>query len=221
MVTDKSVDYQYSISVDGENQIVSRTAKPSKITKSISGENVSSYNSLLKNLSESVSAIRITNTSEYDLLFKVTGNNTLTNLQPIDYIRYSPHKYSSRQNLEIDEKSYTYFSANPRPVEFNLEGPIYLKIISRLLFDDTINSSYEYRYILLIDDMEFSEYREKAHKSLKAFLKNEEEVIPSTGDVNIVKIPDGLHKISIVAPDTNRDIIFRLFISKSAVEMSL
>ena len=130
LVTDKSVDYQYSISVDGENQIVSRTAKPSKITKSISGENVSSYNSLLKNLSESVSAIRITNTSEYDLLFKVTGNNTLTNLQPIDYIRYSPHNFSSRKNLEIDEKSYTYFSANPRPVEFNLEGPIYLKIIS-------------------------------------------------------------------------------------------
>jgi hypothetical protein len=221
MVTDKIIDYQYMISIDGDSKTVDRTTKPSAITKSISGEKVSSYNSFLKELTKAVSSIRITNTSEYDLLFKIFGNNTLTNLQPIDYIRYSPHKFNSRVNLEIDEKTYTYFSANPRPIEFNLEGPIYLKIISRLLFDDTINSSYEYRYILLIDDVEYSEYREKAHKSLKALLKNEEEIIPSTGDVNIVKIPDGSHKISIVAPDINRDIIFRLFISKSAVEMSL
>jgi hypothetical protein len=221
LITDRTIDYQYSISVNGRNQVVQRTARPSKITKSISGEKVSSYNSFLKGLSNEISSIRITNTSDYDLLFKVTGNNTLANLQPIDYIRYSPYKFNSRVNLEIDDKTYTYFTANPQSIEFNLEGPIYLKVISRLLFDDTINSSYDYRYILLLDDIMYSEYKETAHKSLKALLKEDDSVIPSTGDVNIVKIPDGLHKITIKAPDINREVLFRLFISKSAVEMSL
>ncbi len=221
LILDKQQDYSYKIAINGNEQIINRIAKPSKITKSISGEKVSAYNSCLKKISDNISTVEITNISDYDLLIKVVGNNTIKNLQPIDYIRYSPAVYNNRINLEIDEKIYTYFSSNPRDIEFTLEGPIYLKIISRLLFDNIVTPSYNYRFQLFLDDLKFAEYREKAHKSSKAILPDDVFIVPSTGDINIVKIPDGLHRIRIVDPDINRDLIFRLFISKSAVEISL
>ena len=68
LITGKEIDYQYSITINGEDQIVRRTAKPSGITKSFSGETVSSFNSFRKGLSKDVSSIKIVNTSDYDLV---------------------------------------------------------------------------------------------------------------------------------------------------------
>ena len=94
-----------------------------------------------------------------------------------------------------------------------------MKIISRILFDTNYITNLGYRY-QVFDKREFlTEFIEKAYKSKSGWIRNEPDIIPSTGDVNIIKLPAGIHHISIENKDKNKELIFRFYINKASVEI--
>ncbi len=94
-----------------------------------------------------------------------------------------------------------------------------LKIISRMLFDTNYINNSGYRYRVSDNREYFAEFTEKAYKSKKNWIKNEPDIIPSTGDVNIIKLTAGIHHITIEDRDDNKDLIFRFYINKASVEI--
>ncbi len=119
----------------------------------------------------------------------------------------------------INDKEYTYYIPKSREIRLLLEGPVLLKIISRLVFDNLIVKKYNYRFELYDNEELLTIFQEEAHKSAKAVFVDYKDKMPSSGDVNIIKFSKGIHHITIKDCDANRELIFRLYINKSAIKL--
>jgi len=219
MHNNSAIDYQYKVRIENEELILDKSAKFSESSRGVNGENISSYNKYVTKIYKGKVNLSITNISQNDLIFKISGNNIITSNKEIDYIRYTPNFYGDVKTLVLDEKEYTYYVPKSDKIQLTLEGPIVLKIISRMLFDTNYinNSGYLFR---VFDNREFfAEFTEEAYKSKRNWIKNEPDLIPSTGDVNIIKLPAGVHHISIENKDKNKNLIFRFYINKASVEI--
>lgn len=211
-------DYEYSLQQGDEIKRISKPIKKSKVTRGIGGEEVSAYNNLKIAMQNDIEKYYFSNISSFPILLKLNADQANQSNPDIEYIRYTPDKYCSEKVLLIGDKAYTYYSTNS-DIEITLEGPVVLKIISRLLFDSNFVNKKYYEYQVIDNGELISKFTEDAYKSEKSILKNEEDIIPSTGDVNIVKFGKGIHHIKIKDGAVNRDIIFRFYISKSSVEL--
>ncbi len=216
---DSSLNYQYKVKIGNEELILDKSAKLSESSRGVNGESISTYNKYATKIYEEKVNFSITNISQNDLVFKISGNNVVTSNQEIDYIRFTPDFYGDVKTLVLDEKEYTYYTPKADKIQLTLEGPIVLKIISRMLFDTNYINNSGYRYSVLDNRELFAEFTEKAYKSKRNWVKNEPDMIPSTGDVNIIKLPAGIHNICIEDKDKNKDLIFRFFINKASVEI--
>ncbi|MEA2095095.1 MAG: hypothetical protein U9P73_00180 [Candidatus Cloacimonadota bacterium] len=217
--TGSSIDYQYKIRIGNEELILDKSAALSKTSRGVNGENISSYNKYKTEIYEEKANFSITNISQNDLVFKISGNNIVTSNKEIDYIRYTPIFYGDVKTLVLKEKEYTYYAPKSGKIQLTLEGPIVLKIISRMLFDTNYinNSGYLFR---VFDNRDYlAEFIEGAYKSKGSWIENEPDLIPSTGDVNIIKLPAGIHHLSIENKDKNKELIFRFYINKASVEI--
>ena len=219
MYNESSINYQYKVRIGNEELILDKSAKLSDSSRGVNGENISSYNKYVTKIYERKVNFSITNISQNDLVFKISGSNIISSNKEIDYIRYTPNFYGDVKTLVLDEKEYTYYVPKSDKIQLTLEGPIVLKIISRMLFNTNYINNSGYRYRVFDNREFFAEFTEKAYKSKRNWVKNEPDIIPSTGDVNIIKFPVGIHHISIENKDTNRDLIFRFYINKASVEI--
>ena len=213
------LDYQYKLVIGAEERILDKSASLSKTSRGVNGERVSSYNKFSTNILNEKTSVEITNISQNDLVFKIIGSNIITSNKEIDYIRFTPIFYGDEKILVLDEKEYTYYTPKANKIHLTLEGPIVLKIISRMLFNTNFINNSGYRFKVFDNRVLFAEFSEKAYKSKKNWLKNESDITPSTGDVNIIKLPEGIHHITIEDNDNNRELIFRFYINKSSVEI--
>ena len=214
-----SLEYQYSLNRAGESKRVIKQAKESTVTRGIGGEIVSSYNKLALKVKNYNERFEIYNISGSKIIFKLNADIANTSNNAIEYIRFTPNYYEVEKVIQINDKTYTYYSSADQPMELTLEGPVVLKIISRLIFDSNFVNKKKYRYQVFDNDVLIAEFTEDAYKSKDAILVDDTNRIPSTGDVNIITLEKGIHKIKIKDGAINRDVILRLYISKSSVEI--
>ncbi len=212
-------DYQYSFRSNKEERIVNRSVgNLSTETRGLAGEQISQFNLFTYTSEEREERITIKNISEIPILFRLDADNIPSGRQRIGYVSYTPQKYGEIVTLKVNEDTYTYFRADDdNRVEFTLKGPIYVKIISRLVYDNPLVNSYSYRYNVYSNGELMTTYHETAFKSYAAYFPDNMEITPSSGDVNILEFPEGIHHIIIEDPDVNRDLIFNFYISKSAI----
>jgi len=219
ITNDSLLNYQYKVEIGNEEFILDKSAKLSGSSRGVNGESISSYNKYVTKIYEERVNFSITNISQNDLVFKISGDNVVTSNKEIDYIRYTPNFYGDVKTLVLDEKEYTYYTPKADKIQLTLEGPIVLKIISRMIFDTNYINNSGYRYRVLDNRELFAEFTEKTYKSKNSWIEDEPDIIPSTGDVNIIKLPAGIHHIIIEDKDKNRDLIFRFYINKASVEI--
>jgi len=214
-----SIKYNYKIKIGNEDIILNKSAELSEYSRGVNGESITSYNKYVTEIYEGKVNLSITNTSKYDLVYKVSSNKLTSSNKEIDYIRFTPNFYGDVKTLVLDEKEYTYYTTKSDKIQLTLEGPIVLKIISRMIFDTNYINNSGYKFSVLDNREPFAELTEQAYKSEKSWIKNEPDVIPSTGDVNIIKLPSGIHHICIEDKDKSKDLIFRFYINKASVEI--
>lgn len=215
----ETVQYNYQVQIAGEKINLEKSANASEISRGVNGEGITSYNKYATKILKGDEQISIKNTSRNNLVFKLSGKNIVSSNKEIDYIRFTPNFYGDVKTLLINEKEYTYYVPKSDKIQLTLEGPIVLKIISRMIFDTNYinNSGYLFR---VLDNREmFGEFTEKAYKSKNSWILNEQHLVPSTGDVNILKFSKGIHHITIENTDNNKDLIFRFYINKDSVEI--
>jgi hypothetical protein len=209
--------YEYNISASKYDKVLQKSIKYSSVTRGLGGEKVSAYNYITLPPESYEKKIQIKNISKMKMLVKVRSNKIRNSVNDVEFIRYSPSVYDDEVNVQIDDRTFTYHSANSKPIELTLEGPILLKIVSRVIFNDTVNKKKKYRYSVYDNDVLISEFNEESYKSKKAILNDDTSKTPSSGNTNIVRLDSGIHKLRIEDNDKSRKLMFRLYISRSSV----
>ncbi|HPR18665.1 MAG TPA: hypothetical protein PLD62_10520, partial [Candidatus Cloacimonadota bacterium] len=199
-------EYDYELTIDNKTEKIYKTCKLSDETKGIGGETISSYNKMALDLDNAAHTIKIRNISAHNLLFKFNADEANQSNNEIDYVRFTPDVYGTEEVLLIDDTAYTYYTMGEEGIQLTLEGPVVLKILSRYIFDSNIVNTNNYRFRVLDNDKLVNKFTESAFKSEKSILKNDETKIPSTGDVNIIKLDKGMHRIKIMNGSVNRDL---------------
>jgi hypothetical protein len=222
IMDDSSLSYSYSLQIGNSPPIkIDKSARKSSVSRGIAGEDISTYNKFTVELDSALQIIKIKNLSEKDFIVRLRGNNLSEPTPNISYVSFVPQKHGIEKTILIDEQEYTYYQASNEKIELTLEGPILLKIISRLVFPNSIEERYSYRYNLYDNGELICTVTENAYKSRKAVLQDEPEKAISTGDVNIIKLSEGIHHLVVEDCNQNRDIIFNFYINKGSIETEL
>ncbi|MCK4339490.1 MAG: hypothetical protein KAW87_05845, partial [Candidatus Cloacimonetes bacterium] len=198
------LNYKYLIIINNEERIIKKSTRVSTLSKGLHSEKISSFNKYLCKLDGNTNDIIIKNLSIQKLLIKIRGNTIKSKDTQIEFVAFSPQFYQDDKVLIIDEKEYTYYTPKSGEIKLILEGPVLLKIISRLVFGNHITKKYNYRFELYDNAELITTFQEEANKSAKAIFADYQNRTPSKGDVNIIKFSEGLHNIIIKDSDQNR-----------------
>jgi len=212
-----SKDYKYTITMnDSIRKIIKKKSGPSGVSKGLQGQTVSTYDKARVILGKNTKNITITNPTEYDILLKIINvNGSQKQEKEFEFVTFPIQNYGEKLVLNIEGEDYSYYSPGRESISFALQGPFELKIFSRVIFSpDEISGNKRYRFRLYDNDKLFSEFNEVAEKSSRASIYNIQDKIPSTADINLIKIDHGLHEIEIKNPDINREIIFGIYLNK-------
>jgi len=212
-----SRSYAYVLTYNTRNDTIHKTCKQSSITRGVNGQVVSTFNKSLISLQNSQNTIKVENISLEPILFKFGYNSPSNFSSQHEYIAYSPDVYSDEKVLVLNDKEYTYYEPKSNKIALDLEGPIYLKIISRVIFDTPATKKIDYQFDVFDNGRVFASFSEVGYKSSKSILTNNIEFIPSTGDVNILHFDKGTHHIEIMKASINHTVLFRFYINKTAV----
>ncbi len=215
----EKVEYDYDLEIGDEGERIRKNATRSSVTKGVSGEMISGYNRVKLDLNNLTRKITVTNLSSQTLLFKFNIDSPQQSGRSYEFVSITPDTSGSVETLLMDGREYDYYTLGEDGINLKLEGPIALKVISRYIFESTFINTNNYRFRIFDNGQLIERYTEEAYKSDKALLKSDETKIPSTGNVNIIELEEGMHEISIQNGSINRDVIFRLFISKSAIKI--
>jgi len=210
----KKTEYSYELIKPKSVKTVTRNSKQSKQTFGMNGEIISSFNKYKFKPAKDRYVYKIVNSSQNELLIKIKDDNT-RNLEKLEYTTFSPQEYSSEIVLEISGKEFTYYSGNSQNIEFLLEGPVYLKFVSRLLYDSGNEKQRNYTFSIFDNgtfktEKTISTYRSRKTKEISGTFKD-----VSKGDVQILRLEAGKHKIKFSTSD--KSLIFRFYISKKSI----
>lgn len=210
----KDDEYKYQLTINDKTGNITKYINKSKVSEAISGENVSTYSFYSYEFTLQKNVVKIKNISDYDLIFRIVTNESKEKTKNSKFVSITPNTYENEKYLQIGKKNYSYFSSNSGKLKFTLQGPITLKIISRLIFNNYITNTYNYRYKVFDNGKLLKDINEDAYKSKKALLKNDMKKIPSTGNVRKINLGEGIHNITIENIYVNRDLMFRFYVSK-------
>jgi hypothetical protein len=208
-------EYSYKAFYRGEEHLVTRSLRFSKVSRGVNGEKVTSWNSYRFDISAAQEKVVITNTTGHDLLVKVKqdGKKIIKKYQTEDrYIAYPPDTYDNLLEVVVKEKEYTYYQGNETGLALELEGPLNLKIINRLIIGKVDGLTFSWR--VLLDNQEILLVSDSLPFSQSCLIDSSSNV--TRGLVNILNIPKGKHNIQIIDEQPS-GILYRLYISKSAI----
>ncbi len=217
MINEKAT-YSYQLKTTNTKKEIKKKIKLSDISQGLNGEQVSAYNKIVVVPSVKQSNFQIKNTSSSQLLVRITSRELRNGARKIDYIKFSPQVYEDEIMIFIGGKSYTYFQPLQESIRLNLNGPVLLKIISRILMPADSTEKGEYYYQIFEKGEMQNQFFETARISKKASLDSEEDYFPTSGDTNIVYLEEGPHEFSLIC-EPGKNIIFRFYINKSSVEI--
>lgn len=210
--------YSYQLKTTGTKKEIKKKIKQSDISQGLHGERISAYNKIVFVPSEKQSNFQIKNTSSSLLLVRITSKELRNGTRKMDYIKFSPQAYEDEMMVLIGEKAYTYYQPRKRSIRLNLNGPVLLKIISRVLLPTGSVEKGEYYYQIFEKGEMLDQFFESAGISKKASLDSDENYFPTSGDTNIIYLEEGPHELTLIC-EPGKDVIFRFYINKSSVEI--
>ncbi|MBC8415808.1 MAG: hypothetical protein ISS80_06980 [Candidatus Cloacimonetes bacterium] len=215
---EEKIAYSYQLKTTGTKKDIKKKIKQSNTSQGLHGERISAYNKTIFVPSVKQSNFQIKNTSSSQLLVRITSKELRNDTRKMAYIKYSPQAYEDEIMIFIGGKSYTYYQPRKGSIQLNLNGPVLLKIISRILLPADSTGKNEYYYQIFEKGEMLNQFFETAGISKKASLDPEENYFPTSGDTNILYLEEGPHELSLVC-EPGRDVIFRFYINKSSVEI--
>lgn len=130
----------------------------------------------------------------------VTSRNV--DLRPVE--RVTPRRVKAGETI-VDY--YPLASGGEMSVE--LEGPGYLKVISRLDWNETMTASQKYTLKIFEDGLIKQSYVLKGNRSETATYLGKDDTVPAQGEVVFLEVPEGKHRYTVGFQETGREVNLR------------
>lgn len=221
IIIEKSTPKSYSYGLYQNKGVknIQKQVSISNTTYGLGGEKLSKYNNIKISLSKKDKDFTIKNTSAEAILVRIDSDQIKEKQSKIEYISFTPQQFEEEITLLSSKKEYTYYSCcnNGKNIIFRLNGPVYLKVLSRAVIENSINKRIGYGYEVFSNGKLVSKFSEKSNKSLVSRLKNKPESAVTTGDTNLIFFDKGIHEIELKITESDKKQIFRFFINKSSI----
>ena len=110
---------------------------------------------------------------------------------------FSPNEIELKENLFYEQNEREYFVLYKSNLNYEIEGPIRLELISRRAIPEKSKRKYEFGYEIFLNDTEPIEVRHKKYKKDNMFSNDHPGHGYTQSGNTVINLPDGLHKISI------------------------
>jgi len=112
-----------------------------------------------------------------------------------------PDKYKDQISLYIENKKRKYFRFTPEvPLEIVVQGPILLKVLTRLEYDDKIRTD-TYELLVFEDDYLKIEKSFQTKRASRASYFESGKLVPAVKREFIVEVPEGKHTYKVLVKD--------------------
>jgi len=216
--------YTYRLEYDKVVKNVTKKIKKSTSFKALDGRTLSSFNKqTLKIPADKNSGWKFSflNTAKQEVFVKAQAFNhgkKNSSVKKSAEIAYMPDRYQEEVELKSAKSVASYFAGtSAMPVEISLEGPIELKIISRMLFDNNLNTKADYGYKIFNNGKLLAEVAAKSSKSSEFVLSKQENLAVSKGFDHRILLPAGINQLRMECSNSNRKIFYRFYIKKSSL----
>jgi len=123
---------------------------------------------------------------------------------PKRWVDIIPNEYNAKLELVEDERIINYFElTNTKPVILVIEGPITLKVISRLNYSMTMDGEQFYSIEVKEKDKIVKKNSFRAYRSETTTYHNRKELMPSNPRTFYLKIQKGRHSLQFNIAGTN------------------
>ena len=209
---DIPVEYSYQFITGTIDETVTRSIKPSSSTRGVSGAKVSAWNRYKYFRSNDDNRVTLTNSGNSEILVKINTPEVKKYSRKTEYIAYPPDYDDGMLQVIIKDDFYTYYKAGKDGISMELEGPLLMKVVSRLIVNEVEDISYSWSSYL--DGEECLTVAESSPYSTSTLADSSSVV--TRGKSNIIQVPDGLHTLQIrdIEPD---EIIYRFYLNKTAI----
>ncbi len=164
-----------------------------------------------------------------DIVYVPAGSHTIS-LQPIDeknpivFRLITHHKHPRNGDYEVvfgldnqvvhhlkvgnNSLPYTLLDSETN-FDIEVEGPCYLDIVSRLVFENTHSESGSYILVVQKDNRDFRTFHLQTEESENSSIIENSEIVPGKWRTNQIKVPNGKHKYSINSDNDLQSVYIR------------
>jgi hypothetical protein len=123
-------------------------------------------------------------------------------LRPLE--RVTPRQVKAGETIV---EYYPLASGSEMSVE--VTGPGYLKVISRLDWNETMTASQKYTLKVFEDGLIKQSYVLKGNRSETATYIGKDDTVPARGEVVFLEVPEGKHRYTVSFQETGREVNLR------------
>ncbi len=176
---------------DLDEKIITLESEVSKVTKDKQGRPLSKWRSFYIEVGEGINNYKITHWSSPNdtilLKFAYESPKIWKDIRATDYT-------TTIEAIE-EEKIVSYYELNKdESITLNIKGPVRLKVISRLNFDEKLLGEQHYT-ILVDDDGDVGKFSQKCYKSDIITYKDRKEFVSSNAKRFYINLREGWHKV--------------------------
>ncbi len=217
--------YTFRLGIDDEiGTLYSRATKPSKkITAT--GSNTKIGESRKIELEVQPGAMKLTvrlgKDAGKDVYFRVQRlREEFTKYE--DYVFYAPVKYKESVDVSTRENVSIYYRVDSDGLlSVEVNGPTTLKIIARVMMDDTMRGTIKFPIAAYEDGNLKNTYYLAAKNSQTSIILDHPGLLPSRGETLYIEVPKGHHRYGFALPENQRQVILRFYIPKKHLDLKV
>ncbi len=142
--------------------------------------------------------------------------------EEISYIPFLPRHFKDEVKVVVKEKGYIYYRAtNDNPIELEIIGPTRIRGVARLEFDHHMRGNKPFRVQVRENNKIIKTQALAGVISGVATYGETSSKVIGRGENFYIDVPEGKHRIEILLPDTNVEVLFRFYIPQKDLSNGL
>ncbi len=129
------------------------------------------------------------------------------------YVAITPTSYVDAVSIMTHEEVSTYYVVDEETkLTAEINGPTTLKVLARLLMDDSMRGTIKVPMAVLEDGLLKNTYPIRTSASKVSEVLDDPGLIPSKGEPMFIEVPRGRHRYNFSIQDTTEEVILRFFL---------
>ncbi len=125
-------------------------------------------------------------------------------------VAMTPISYTTRADVVTKEETSAYYRVGGNDkVVLKLIGPVTLKVLNRIEFDQNMSGRQKWRVQVIEDGKVKATHSFSAISSQVTTYRESAPYVPSRAEAFFIEVPEGTHEYEFRLPDNHRTVLFR------------